>query len=399
MPVHFRPKDLSLSAVTAGLVAVLVGYTSSAAIIYQALAAAGAGHELIGGWLTMLGLAMGISSIGLSLWYRQPILTAWSTPGAALLVTSLAGTSPAQAVGIFVFASALIFVTGITGIFARVMKFIPQALSAAMLAGILLRFGLDAFLSLQSHFTLAASICLTYFVARRLLPRYAMLCALAIGVALAGWQGEIRPLGQALSVVLPVWITPEFDVNTLIGIGIPFFLVTMASQNAPGVATLTAAGYPPAVSPLIAATGLTSLLLAPLGGFSVCVAAISAAVCQGEEAHPDARRRYMATVSAGVFYLLAGLLGGSIGLLLSAVPEALIHTIAGLALLGTIAGSLQRALQHEAHREAANVTFLVTASGLTLFGIGSAFWGLVAGILTWLLLHMPLRRSKSADTK
>lgn len=379
-------KDVTFSAILAGFVAVLVGYTSSAAIIFQAAEAAGASPLQIGGWLTMLGLGMGLTSIGLSLWYRTPIVTAWSTPGAALLVTSLPGTSMNDAIGVFIFASGLMLLCGVTGLFARLMHYIPQALSAAMLAGILLRFGLNAFTSLQSNFALAGTMCLVYLLARRALPRYAIVLTLAAGLIVAGLQGDISLHGQSLSFAVPEFVTPHFSLSALLGIGIPFFVVTMASQNAPGIATLKAHGYQVPVSPLISWTALTALLLAPFGGFTFCIAAITAAICMGEDIHPDAKKRYMAAVAAGVFYLLAGLFGGSIGLLFTALPTPLIHTIAGLALLGTIAGSLQRALAEESHRDAAIITFLITASGVTLLGVGSAFWGLVGGVIAhWAL--------------
>ena len=397
MASRFSWQDLTFSAVIAGFVAVLVGYTSSAAIIFQAAEAAGASVAQIGGWLSMLGLGMGVTSIGLSLYYRTPVVTAWSTPGAALLVTSLPGTSINEAIGVFVFATGLILLCGVTGLFAKMMHYIPQALSAAMLGGILLRFGLNAFTSLQSNFALAGSMCLVYLLAKRGLPRYAVVLALAAGLIVAGWQGDIALHGQSLTFAAPAFVMPHFTLSSIIGIGIPFFIVTMASQNAPGIATLKAHGYNLPVSPLISWTALTALVLAPFGGFTVCIAAITAAICMGEDIHPDPKKRYMAAVAAGVFYLIAGVFGGSIGVMFTALPEVLIHTIAGLALLGTIAGSLYRALENESQRDAAIITFLITASGVTLLGIGSAFWGLAGGVITHLILSIPARkRDKSA---
>ncbi|WP_437614639.1 benzoate/H(+) symporter BenE family transporter [Erwinia sp. V71] len=388
-PSHVTP------AIIAGFVAVLVGYTSSAAIIFQAAAAAGATLAQIGGWLTMLGLAMGITSLGLSLWYRLPILTAWSTPGAALLVTSLPGVSINEAVGIFIFASVLILLCGVTGLFARLMSYIPLAISAAMLAGILLRFGLDAFAALQVNFMLSGAMCLVWLLARRFAARYAIMLTLLAGLAVALLQGNIHFSQQPLHFAWPEFIAPQFTLSTLLGIGIPYFMVTMASQNAPGIATLKAAGYPTPVSPLISWTSLTSLLLAPFGGFSVCIAAITAAICMGPDVHPNPQRRWLASASAGGFYLLAGLFGGAIGMLFSALPVALIHTIAGLALLGTLSGSLQQALGDSKQRDAAIITFLITASGVTLLGVGAAFWGLIGGVLAHLILSLPQRRTKA----
>lgn len=293
-------RHLTFPAVVAGFVAVLVGYTSSAAIIFQAAGAAGATVAQTGGWLTMLGLGMGITSLGLSLWYRTPVLTAWSTPGAALLVTSLPGTSLNEAIGVFIFASALILICGVTGLFARLMNYIPQAISAAMLAGILLRFGIDAFAALQVNFALSGTMCLVYLLARRLLPRYAIVLTLLAGLMVALMQGNVH-VAHTQSLIMPEFIPPHFTLSSLLGVGIPFFVVTMASQNAPGIATLKAHGYALPVSPLIAWTGLTALLLAPFGGFTVCIAAITAAICMGPEVHSDPQRRYWAAAAAGVF--------------------------------------------------------------------------------------------------
>ncbi|CAM3708364.1 hypothetical protein BS639_18320 [Rouxiella silvae] len=379
-------QDWSFSAIIAGFVAVLVGYTSAAAIVFQAYQAAGASLEQVGSWFTMLGFGMGITTIGLSLYYRTPILTAWSTPGAALLVTSLPGISINDAIGIFIFANGLIVLSGITGLFARLMRYIPQALSAAMLCGILLRFGLDAFTSFQSNFSLAGSMCLVYLLARRFVPRYTVILSLIIGLIIASLQGSIAFHGQNLHFSVPEFTPPHFSWPTLIGIGVPFFVVTMASQNAPGIATLNASGYKVAVSPLIASTALVTMILAPFGVYAIGIAAITAAICMGKDVHPDPKKRYTAAVAAGVFYLVAGVLGGSIGTLFTALPPALIHTLAGLALLATLSGSLHRALSDEKQRDAAMVTFLITASGIQLFGVGSAFWGLIGGIITHCIL-------------
>ena len=293
-------RHLTLPAVMAGFVAVPVGYTSSAAIIFRAAAAAGATPAQIGGWLSTLGIAMGVTSLGLSLYYRTPILTARSTPGAALLVTSLPGTPINEAIGVFIFASGLILLCGVTGLFARLMDYIPQAISAAMLAGILLRFGLDAFASLQLNFPLSAGMGLAYLLSRRYQPRYAIVLTLATGLAIATLQGNIQLTQHAPAFAMPEFIAPHFNWPTLLGIGVPFFVVTMASQNAPGIATLQAAGYRVPTSPLIARTALTALLLAPFGGFSVCIAAITAAICMGPDVHPDPQRRYMGAVPPAV---------------------------------------------------------------------------------------------------
>lgn len=383
-----RISAVPLPTLLAGFIAVLVGYASSAAIIWQAAAAAGAEPQEIAGWLTMLGIAMGISTLILTLWYRAPILTAWSTPGAALLATSLSDTTINQAVGIFIFSSILILICGASGLFARLMRIIPHSLAAAMLAGILLRFGLEAFTSLQGHFLLSASMLVSWLILKLVAPRYAVVAALIVGFIVCVLSGEFTPNSDPVSIVLPTYTAPEFTWAHLIGIGIPFFLVTMASQNAPGVATLQASGYDIPISPLIIVTALIALILAPFGVFSICIAAITAAICQSQEAHPDKQKRWLAAAAAGVFYLLAGLFGGSISSLMTALPLAFIQTLAGLALLSTLAGSLFQALHSLHERDAAIITFLVTASGVNLLGIGAAFWGLVAGGVSYCLLSL-----------
>ncbi|MGA4519714.1 benzoate/H(+) symporter BenE family transporter [Citrobacter portucalensis] len=383
-----RTFSIPLPTVLSGFVAVLVGYASSAAIIWQAALAAGATTGQIAGWMTALGLAMGVSTLALTLWYRAPVLTAWSTPGAALLVTGLQGVSIQDAIGVFIVANALIVLCGITGLFARLMKIIPHSLASAMLAGILLRFGLQAFNSLNSELILCGSMLLAWLVLKVIAPRYAVIAAMLVGIAIALVKGDIVTDGVNLSPVLPAFIAPHFSLAHSISIALPLFLVTMASQNAPGIATMKASGYSLPVSPLIVFTGLLALLFSPFGVYSICIAAITAAICQSPEAHPDANRRWLAAAAAGVFYILAGVFGGSVTGLMAALPVSWIQMLAGLALLGTISGSLYQALHNEAERDAAIVTFLVTASGLTVLGVGSAFWGLIVGGICYSVLTL-----------
>ncbi|HBS5718633.1 TPA: benzoate/H(+) symporter BenE family transporter [Klebsiella aerogenes] len=387
-----RSFTLPIPTLLAGFVAVLVGYASSAAIIWQAAATAGADAGQIAGWMTALGLAMGVSTLVLTLWRKVPILTAWSTPGAALLVSGLQGATLAQAVGIFVFANALILLCGVTGLFARLMKIIPHSLAAAMLAGILLRFGLQAFSGLQDNLLLCGGMFAAWLLCKALYPRFAVVAALAIGGIIALLTCALSPMANDMVFVAPRWITPQFTPSLLLSVGVPFFLVTMASQNAPGLATIQASGYRVPVSPLIVFTGALALLFSPFGVYSVCIAAITAAICQSPDAHPDACKRWLAAAAAGFFYLVAGLFGGSITALMAALPPVWIQMLAGLALLGTISGSLYQALGNENERDAAVVTFLVTASGVSLAGVGSAFWGLVIGGISYMLLTT-LRRA------
>jgi benzoate membrane transport protein len=383
-------RDLSLPAVVSGFVAVLVGFTSSVVIVFAAAQALGATPAQTTSWMWALGLGMALTSIGLSWWTRQPVLTAWSTPGAAL-IAGTSGMAMAEAVGAFVACGVLIVLAGLTRTFERVMDRIPQAIAAALLAGVLARFGLDAVGAARTAPLLVIAMALFFVAGRRWWPRYAVPGVLGIGIAIAAAQGRMQWGAVSWALAHPAWTTPVFSAGAFVGLALPLFVVTMASQNLPGVAAQRAAGYAVPVSPVITATGVTTVVLAPFGGFAFNLAAITAAICMGREASEDPARRWTAAVMAGVFYLAIGLAGGAVVGLLQAFPRELVLVVAGLALLGTIAGGLAAALQAERHRDAAIVTFLVTLSGLTLAGIGSAFWGVMAGTVALVVQQWRLK--------
>lgn len=383
-PRHFL-RDLSLSAVAAGFITVLVGFASSAVIVFQAAQALGATAEQISSWMWALGLGMGLTCIGLSLRYRMPVVTAWSTPGAAMLISSAAGLPLSDAVGAFMLSALLIVAAGFSGFFERMISRIPVSLASGMLGGVLLRFGLDAFAAMKTQLGMVLTMFAVYLLARRLLPRYAVILTLLVGIAFAGGLGLLRLDGLSLQLAKPIFIAPTWSLAAVFGIALPLFIVTMASQNVPGVAVIRASGYAIPISPVVGWTGAANLLLAPFGAFALNLAAITAAICMGREAHEDPARRYVAAIAAGAFYVLVGLFGATVAALFAAFPKELIAAIAGIALLGTIGNSLAAALREESEREPALVTFLVTASGLSLAGIGSAFWGLLAGVATLLV--------------
>ena len=380
-------RDVSLSAVSAGFVTVLVGFASSAVIVFQAAHALGASQAQLASWLWALGLGMGGTCIVLSLRYRMPISTAWSTAGAAMLITSVSGLSMNEAIGAFLVSACLIIVSGFSGWFERAIQRIPLALAAGMMSGVLLRFGLNAFVAMQTEFVLSFGMFVVYLLGRRWWPRYAVILALLAGLLTAAGRGMLHLQAITVQLGMPVFTMPAFSWAALIGVALPLFVVTMASQNVPGIGVLRAAGYRPPVSKLIGWLGVVNLLLAPFGAYALNLSTITAAIVTGPEAHPDPDKRYMAGVAAGVFYTLMGLFGATVAATLLALPKELVWAIAGFALLGTIGNGLLTALNHERHREAALVTFLVTASGITLLGVGSAFWGLLGGVLVLLLLH------------
>lgn len=372
---------IRFSHVSAGFIAVLVGYASSAVIVVQAASAAGASTAQVGSWLWALGIGMALTSIGLSWYYRAPLLTAWSTAGAALLATSLPGVPLADAIGVFLFSSLLLTLFGLLGWIEILLRWVPRAVAAAMLAGVLLRFGLQLFSTLADALGLTLLMLAVWVAGRRWQPNFAALASLAVGVLLCALQGQVRGGVIVLDFALPVWTAPSFTGSHLIGIGLPLFLVTMASQNVPGLAVLRSNGYDTPASPPLAVTGLTGLLLAPFGGFAYNLAAITAAICMSPDADPVKERRYLAAIWAGAFYALSGLLGLTLVTAFAALPPALLAAMAGIALLGTLSGSLVTAFEEPSERDAALLTFLCTASGLSLGGIGSAFWGLTAGVL------------------
>lgn len=381
--------DVSLSAIVAGFVAVLIGFASSVAIVFQAAQAAGADSNVIVSWIMALGLGMGVTCFFLSLWYRSPVITAWSTPGAALLATSLGTINYSEAIGVFVFAGALTLLTGVSGLFDKVMRLVPLPLACAMLAGVLFKFGLSIFDSMMSDVFLVGIMLITYLINKRFVPRYSVLFVLVSGVAFV-----LANSGSQIMSNIPfelgafVWVWPEWNLGALIGIGVPLYIVTMTSQNIPGVAVMRSSGYQTPVSPLISWTGLTSIMLAPLGGFAFNLAAITAAICSGDECHQDPKRRYIAGLSAGVFYWCAGLAGTSVVALFSIFPSTMIAALAGIALLGTIGMNLKNAMAEDNNREAALVTFLVTVSGVSFGGIASAFWGILFGVICLLISNL-----------
>lgn len=378
-------KDFSLSAATAGFVAVLVGFTSSVAIVFSAARAFGATDSQLTSWMWALGLGMGLCTLVPSLILRKPVMVAWSTPGAAVLAiagtagASGAGYSMNEAVGAFMVCAALITVFGITGWFEKLMDRIPMAIAAALLAGVLARFSMQGFIAAQTNLALVALMLGTYLLAKRWSRRYAIMLVLGIAITYIAISAQMTWAIGEFSLAEPEYVKPDITWRAVLSLALPLFIVTMASQNLPGVAAIRASGYQLPISKIITMTGVATLILAPFGAFALNLSAITAAICMGKEAHPDAAKRYIASSICGLIYIFIGLFAGLVTGVLSSLPKELIAAIAGIALLSTIASSLLIALTDETHRDAAVITFLVTLSGVTLGGIGSAFWGVVVG--------------------
>jgi benzoate membrane transport protein len=380
-------RDFSLSAATAGFVAVLVGFTSSVAIVFSAALAFKATPEQLTSWMWALGLGMGLCSLVPSLILRKPVMVAWSTPGAAVLAAAGvagaagAGYSMHEAVGAFMICAVLITLAGVTGLFEKLMDRIPMAIAAALLAGVLARFGMQGFVAAQTAWPLVALMLITYLLSKRWSPRYAVVLTLLIAIIYVAINAQFVPGTIEFSLAKPVFVMPAFSWQAAISLALPLFIVTMASQNLPGVAAIRSAGFEMPLSKIISMTGIATLILAPFGAFALNLSAITAAICMGKECHPEPDKRYIGAAVCGLLYIFIGLFASIVTGLLTAFPKELIAAIAGLALLSTIAGGLAMALKEEAHRDAAIITFLVTLSGVTLAGIGSAFWGVVAGSL------------------
>ncbi|WP_171125626.1 MULTISPECIES: benzoate/H(+) symporter BenE family transporter [unclassified Ruegeria] len=377
-----------IQTVSTGLVVAIVGFFSSFPIVLQGLTAMGASPAQAASGLMMAAIAMGLAAIGLSLRYHQPISVAWSTPGAALLAVSAtpaAGFS--EAVGAFLCAGALTVLAGLWIPLGRLAAAIPTTLAQAMLGGVLLPLCILPFKAAVDLPWQALPVILTWFVAgrfNRLLAVPAAVIAAAIVVVLNAKGASVAP---AQVVATPVWTWPTFSVASIIGIGLPLFIVTMATQNIPGIAVMRSFGYQPVSGRLFSAVGGASVLSATFGAPATCLAAITAAMCSNEDSHPDPNQRYWSAVMAGVFYCVFGVFAVAItGFAVHADP-LLMGTLTGVALIGVMANATFAALEVPAEREAAILTFAITASGISVFGLGAAVWGLLAGGVAYLIAN------------
>lgn len=373
--------------VIAGLVSVIVNYGGTFILIFQAAKAAGLSPELTASWVWSISIGVGITGILLSWLSREPVITAWSTPAAAFLITALAAVPYAEAIGAYLLSALAFVILGLTGYFEKLIRFIPPSIASGLLAGILLQFGIGAFSSISIDPFLAIMLFLIYLLAKRISARYAVVSVLVFGFIFLLLQARIDFSGFALQLASPVFTAPEFSVNALLSVALPLFLITLTGQYMPGLLVLRNDGYQTGLRPILSLTGLGSLVMAPFGSHAFNLAAITAAICTGPESHPDPSKRWIAGVAAGIFYILVGIFGVTLAALFTAFPAAFISTLAGLALLGSIAGSLANAMSDSTAREASLITFLAAAADISLFGIGGAFWGLVFGLISYAILN------------
>ena len=380
--------DFSVPAVFAGFITFLVGISVSAVLVIQAAQTLGANTEQITSWFWALGLAIGLSGLLLSWKFKYPVATSWSTAGLALILATGSGYNLNEAIGAFLVCGLLTAILGFSGVFQKVLSYIPQSLTSAMLAGVLLKFGIALFASMQNEWAFILSLLATYILSKRFWPRYSIVITVIAGIAMCPIFLNFSMPSIDFGMAKPVWVTPEFSSSAILGLALPLFVINMASQYLPGLAMIKSYGYNPHVNHLIGWTGMAQALLAPFGSYSVNIAAISAAISLDDQVHPDPQKRYIAGMSCGFFYILMGIFAATLTSFLMSFPAIFITALAGIALLGTISHNIAIAFHEVSDREAALLTFLFSASGIQFFGIGSAFWGLIFGFAVHLILKL-----------
>ena len=392
--------DWSLSATVAGFLAVLISYSGPLIIFFQAAQKANVEPSMMISWIWGISIGAAIAGIFLSIKYKTPVITAWSAPGTALLVTLFPNISLNEAVAAYITAAVVILIIGISGYFDKLLKWIPQSIAAAMMAGILFQFGLGLFTATDSMPLIVFGMLLVFLISKRISPRYSMIWVLVTGIILSLLMGTMNPVDVDFSLAIPQWISPEWTVNSMLNLAIPLILVSLSGQFLPGMAIMKLSGYDTPAKPIITVTSIASLAVACVGGITIVLASITAALCMGKDAHELKEKRYIAGIANGLFYILGGLFAGSIVMLFSLLPKELVAALAGLALLGAIALNITTAMKDEGQRDAALITFLATASGMHFLGLSSVFWGICIGVLAHFILTKPQPQSElRAETK
>ena len=378
--------DWSISATVAGFLAVLISYSGPLIIFFQAAQRAHVSTDMMVSWIWGISIGAAVSGIYLSIKYKTPVITAWSAPGTALLVTLFPNVSLNEAVAAYITSAIVIILIGFTGYFDKLLKWIPQDVAAGMMAGILFQFGIGLFTASDSMPFIVFSMLIVFLIAKRLMPRYTMIWVLAAGVLLSLILGKMNPVDVSFSLAIPQWISPEWTWNSTLNLAVPLILVSLTGQFLPGMAIMKLSGYDTPAKPIITVTSIASLAVACIGGITIVLASITAALCMGKDAHELKEKRYIAGIANGIFYILGGLFAGSIVMLFSLLPKELVAALAGLALLGAIATNISVAMKNDSQRDAALITFLATASGMHFLGLSSVFWGICIGVIAHFIL-------------
>lgn len=378
--------DWSISATVAGFLAVLISYSGPLIIFFQAAQRAHVSTDMMVSWIWGISIGAAVSGIYLSIKYKTPVITAWSAPGTALLVALFPHVSLNEAVAAYITSAIVIFLIGVTGYFDKLLKWIPQDVAAGMMTGILFQFGIGLFTASDSMPFIVFSMLIVFLIAKRLMPRYTMIWVLAAGVLLSLILGKMNPVDVSFSLAIPQWISPEWTWNSTLNLAVPLILVSLTGQFLPGMAIMKLSGYDTPAKPIITVTSIASLAAACIGGITIVLASITAALCMGKDAHELKEKRYIAGIANGIFYILGGLFAGSIVMLFSLLPKELVAALAGLALLGAIATNISVAMKNDSQRDAALITFLATASGMHFLGLSSVFWGICIGVIAHFIL-------------
>ncbi|MDD9316465.1 benzoate/H(+) symporter BenE [Acinetobacter lactucae] len=378
--------DWSISATVAGFLAVLISYSGPLIIFFQAAQRAHVSTDMMVSWIWGISIGAAVSGIYLSIKYKTPVITAWSAPGTALLVTLFPNVSLNEAVAAYITSAIVIFLIGVTGYFDKLLKWIPQDVAAGMMAGILFQFGIGLFTASDSMPFIVFSMLIVFLIAKRLMPRYTMIWVLVAGVLLSLILGKMNPVDVSFNLAIPQWISPEWTWNSTLNLAVPLILVSLTGQFLPGMAIMKLSGYDTPAKPIITVTSIASLAVACVGGITIVLASITAALCMGKDAHELKEKRYIAGIANGIFYILGGLFAGSIVMLFSLLPKELVAALAGLALLGAIATNISVAMKNDSQRDAALITFLATASGMHFLGLSSVFWGICIGVIAHFIL-------------
>ncbi len=389
--------DFTIPAVFAGFITFLIGISVSSVLVIQAAQVLGANSAQISSWFWALGLSIGLSGLFLSWKFKYPVVTSWSTAGLALIIATGSGYSLNDAIGAFLICGLMTAILGFLGVFEKILHFIPQSLTSAMLAGVLLKFGIAIFASLEHNWGFILSVLAIYFVAKKVAQRYCIVITVIVGFLICPWFMDFNIPRLDWSLTSPIWMSPQFSLAGLLGLALPLFIINMASQYLPGLAMIQSYGYSPHVKHLVGWTGLIQALFAPFGAFSSNIAAISAAVSLDDQVHPDPKKRYIAGMSCGFFYIVMGLFAATLTSLLMAFPSVFIVALAGIALFATIGHNIALAFQKIEEREAALMTFLFSASGVQFFGIGSAFWGLLFGWVVYALIKFNWKKKTTEN--
>ena len=379
-------EDWSVSASVAGFLAVLISYAGPLIIFFQAAQAAQVPDAMVASWIWGVSIGAAVPGIYLSIKYKTPIVTAWSAPGTALLITLFPQISINEAVAAYIISAIAIFIVGATGYFDKILRWIPNGIAAGMMAGILFQFGLELFKATDTMPFIVFSMLACYLFAKRLSPRYTMIWVLLCGVILSAWFGKMNPVNFNVAITVPTFISPEWSWNSTFNLAIPLILVSLTGQFLPGMAILKLNGYETPAKPIIVVSSIASLVVACVGGITIVLAAITAALCTGKDAHELKEKRYIAGVANGIFYLFGGLFSGSIVMVFSLLPKELIAALAGLALIGAISANITTAMKDDGQRDSALITFLATASGMHFLGLSSVFWGIVIGMIAHYVL-------------